>query len=933
MVKFNVLTEAFISNQSITPQYILDPSEVAALIAQSGNVLTFSGTNISLLLDLGFQKSVEKLQYTFTPTSLSGLTISYGRSTEDLFTATPGIVLNSAEVAPTESGYTYPRYFLLTHSATSGTPITLSGLVVLNDESDVDFGVSGTQEVISITSKDGFQGYSDVQELKVFNDGSIPANLYVSVDTSTSELDLLERLELSSTPTGTFAAFNEDISVPESVPFEWGDFALNTNLNSEGLLRLEDQTLSFKAFTVGTPLSLPAWAGGPSNARLFESRNATGQEVAVTNDNNLRFHLLDPRTSSTFISSNPDIIPSSTAQRQGHHPAWDGEDRIYYMLNNTDQVIRYYTISNNTHGTLTTLTSGFPRATRLVVHTGTDLYAGGMSSVSGTETSAGTLFTRINTSTLVQTTLTALPATPTADGSYMTYLNGYIYYIADRTSVNFYRYNIALNGWETLTNLPSGGQVLGLVGSVERGKVIVFMTNPTTGGTYEYTPLSGTFSSSVLSLYHPGTSVPNSATLIAESSLIVSQDTGNGEVRFVTALSEVPDPILPTTFSGTWLSPVFKLQGSENFHRVLLDYEPNEVAYVKFDNSVGVDNFEIRGSNSEPSAESLIENFDTSIDPDGYVTQTLDENSVVSVSGGSLVFNHDFIDVTETPFNRGFLYFSLPFNSDGKMQYKFWWNPANSKTVGSDNFSAFYLVPFLNTVDDGVVPDRSSSTLRRTANDYIYIRFGQSTDTAGSYTRLGVYNGSTTTNYTIAATTGKFYEITFLLDWSTGDYKLYFQGALLGSATIPLTQLVKLQTQHSFEFYSTGDSTDCTERFKHLTVSRVGNPVTFEGAGAVPVHLEDPLYGRAGSLEWFPVTVNSALIPKYDFVQLKITLRSNGELRSPTIDGIRFPNVVRLEDVPPSGTGSVYVRYNFPISNVVDTKTAFLKAWMATDKV
>lgn len=933
MVKLNLLTESFIVNSGVAGQRIVNAQEMEGLITQSGNVLTFSGSKVSLLFDLGYQKDVDRFKYSFTPTSLSGITVKYGRSQNDLFTGAPSIVGNSIEVLPTQSGYTYPRYFYLLHDTPSGSPITLSGITILNNDTTVDFGTSGTVSSITITPVDGVEGFSDVQEVAVFNDGSIPADIYVSVDTYGLSSDIFDKIEIAPTATGTFRSINEDMTMPDSIPWEWGDFTLHTSLTDDNKLTMVDTSATSIALTVGQATVFNSPSIQTFNNNAITAKDSNGEDVFVTTDQNNRMCLFHARKGTVLIGSNPSVIPSAIEEQRGHGIAWDGNNRIYYMNNSSDQTVRYYQISTNTHHTLTTVPF-FVRATRFLTVASGKLYIGGGLSSAGTSTSVGTQFWELDLNTLVSTQKTSLPQTPSAINAKWGYLNGFIYHTFS-SSTNFWRYNIALNAWQALAVLPSAeNSVMGVMPSVSENLIYVVIDD-NSNELYSYNPATNIFTGPLFTSINA--SIPftaESCALGASDSILFSKEDQTGSLPFsLMPIKPVPDPVLSTSFSGNWISPVIKLDNTENYHRLLLDYTHSGInSFLKADSGISVDNFEFRGSNTPPSADNFIEDFDEALDADAFIAQGLNEFTVVAVSGGALTFSHDFQNATDTPLNRGYLYFSLPITSAGKIQYKFWWKPTSKGTIGTANWSAFYIVPFLNTVDDGTVPDRNPDSLRRTAADYIYLRFGTNTDANGIYTAIGVNNGSSTTNHAINATAGSYYEVTFILDWDTGNYTLYFAGAQVGTGTIPLIQMIKMDGQHSYEFYSTSDNIDSQEQFKKLTINRIGTIPIEDDNIAIPVHIQDPLFGRTGSLQWFPTTVNSALIPKFKYVQFRLTFRSNGIFRTPTVNTVKFPVVLKLDQVPVGGSKSFFLRYNFPVSNSINTTTAFIKAWMATDK-
>lgn len=927
MVKFNVLTESFIINKDITNQKVVTAEEFDNLMSVSGNVLTFSGSSINLFMDLGAQKSLDKLVYSFTPTSISGLTISYGRDRDSLVSGVLNTVGDTIEVLPTISGYTYPRFFQITHTTDSSTPITLNGIEIYNNEDDIDFGEDGLTESVTVVATAN-AGYSDVQEILVMNSGTIPTDIYVGVDChSVDDLQTLEKVELCTTPTGTFQSINDSLSMPDQIPWQWGIFD-KVSVTDDNKLKLEDPTITLPEYTLYDEIELVRVSDYElTTYDMIPITFQDGTKVSAVPDGTHRIVFYDPIQNSRTVSSSPAQSPATVYERRGHGLAWDGGDRIYYIFNSTDKQIRYYKISTNTHHILTT-TSYYFRASRKLIYLNGSLYITGVRTTAGTETSEGSILLKVDVNTLIETQLTSAPENANPFYTHLAYLNGYIYATFEINS-RLYRYNVSTNMWQQMQDLPASNNTKCLFSNNRDGYIWAEQAN----SFYRFYPVTGQWESSPIIV----DTVTSRSVLIGgvcvEDSFIIYQDTTSVyTLTQAIVIGDVPPPSLSITVSGTWTSPIFRLDQTENYHKLLLDYNIDSGAEFKFDNSIGVDNYEFRGSDSPPAADSLIENFDEEIDPDAYLTETLDDNTVITSSGGSLTFGHNYIDNTETPYNAGYLYFGFPLNTTNIMQYKFEWNPASNRISGTER-SKFYLVPFLDSLETGDIAKRDPYDLTRTGNDYVIITFGASTDSGGQFTNISVYNGSTTVNYPIQASTGNFYEVNWVINWDTGDYDLYFRGDLLGSGIISQNRIALLKSQHSYEFYSGSSGVDFQDKFRFLTISRVGNNPVEEPNLAVPVHVEDPLFGINGSLKWFPVTVNSSLIPKNKYVQVRFTLRSLGIEPEATISALRFPVVMVLENVQPGETKPIYIRYNFPSANELSTNVINLKAWMYTDKL
>lgn len=927
MIKYNILPDSFITNPTTSGQRVLTALEVSNLIAESGNVATISGgSTVNLLIDLGAQRSVDSLRYTFSPISTSGLVIQYGREANSLVSGTVSVQGNTIVVTPTQSGYTYPRFFAVTHSV-SGSAVTLSGLSVLNNDTEINFGTSGTVNALTIVSS-GISGLSQVLEVPVYNNGIVPADIYVGLDTTGMDLDLVDRFQLSTTSTGTFETINTAMEMPTEIPWEWGVLS-GVSINSSNELILDDPSFSFPTYTLGQYIQI---ATSPN----FNDNQPTpillpnGSHAIACTDSSNRIILVDPIRSSVTQSPLPPIVPSTSSEYNNHQLAWDGSNKLFYINNSaTDQNLRYYDLNTNTHQILTTIPF-FIRSCRMLAVCNGNLYVGGAQSSSGSSGDRGNQFWRLNLTTLVWTQLSNLPTSPDANGMFAV-LENCIYYMRWPNGTALFRFDIALNVWQTLT-APSGSFFQGIF-PYATGKQLWIADNSDNIKVFSH--VTGTYLANAYSSLYPGGNSFTHACLCANDTLVFNHRNDAFTVASYVLVRDtnVPAPVINLTASGTYLSPVLKMDQDEKYHRMILDYALGSVNnLLKADPNIAVDNFEFRGSDTSPASDNTIEEFDEGIDEDSFVTGTLG-STTVTASGGFLTFSHDYLNSTDTPHQSAYLTFGFPLSSAGEMQYKFWWNPASNRTANSTNWSGFYIAPYIDTIGTGNQPDRNPDTLQRLTDDHIYIRFGSAANSGGSFTQLQFYNGSTTTAYSISASTGTFYDVTLIVNWSTGAYRLYFKGAFLGAGTIPTARIALIGDTHTYEIFSASDGVDSQEQFKHLTINRVGTESAELTDIAIPLHARDPLFGEAGTLPWYITTVNGSLIPKYKYIQFRLTFRSSGTLSQAKVSGIRFPVIQKLEQVPVSGTKSVFVRYNFPVNNNLGTNVFKLKSWMATDKL
>jgi hypothetical protein len=927
MAQFNLLTESFIQNtvpSSGSPRAI-NAGELEALISPSGTSVVFSGSTVSLVVDLGAQKSVDSLSYTFTPLSLSGVTVQYGRELNNLTTGAAVLTGSALTVEPTASGFTYPRYFTLQHYTASGSPIAMERFAVFNTDEEIEFGTSGTGFIDSVTLVGEAQGgYSDPVEVPVTNSGTIPTDIYIGVDTAFADVSVLNALEISPTSSGEFKSTDPNLSVPSAIPFEWGSFDGLTVKNDE-LKLIPDQI--FPDLEVNSEYPTVNQGTGDSTNVTHTERaiDAQGDHVFVRIRENHSLAFIDPIRNTITLTSTPShYSPSNDDERHNTHLAWDGNDTVYWLNGKDTQEIQMYSISTDTLSVFTTVTGFYNRVTRPAAYHDGWLYVGGARNTAGVSSDSGSEFWRVRISDQTEEKLTDMPEQPSSTNAFVV-LGNYLYYEPGTNNGNFYRFDLISKNWEILED-HGVTFVTDLSADLTNNRVLLLTSD---GDVYSFDTVSTSWQGILFTVDNNNQTVYGGLG-VEDTLFIYCRSFGGISTRVRVLSSEVPQPNLDITTSGTWTSPILKVESEGNFNRPIFDLNLAAGAEMKFDQSIASYNFEIRGSDDSPSAENTFQDFTEELDPDEFLTGNFDENSIVVASGGTLTFSHAG---NASQLTSSFLYYGLPLNTTGVMQYKFWWNPATDKLAGSDHFSAFYVVPFLDSIGLGTLPTRSTTTLRRADDDNIYLRFGQDSDSDGTFTRLQFYNGDTVSSASITASAGTFYETVLIIDWESGDYRIYFDTQLVDTGTIPQIRINLLNAQHSYEIFSASEEVSAEERFKHLSISRVGNVVVDDEVYGTPVHKDDPIYGDSGTAVWVPVTVNSPLIPKTKYMQFRVTLRSVGGPDESVIQGIDFVPVLTLSGVQPGAAQSVYLRYNFPAANSLSTNELSLKAWMRTDKL
>jgi len=930
MAEFNILSESFITNEEPLTSGTsigLDAQQVADLISSSGASISVSGGTLSLLLDLGTQKSIDRLDYGFTPVSTSGLTIQYGRDLDNLTAGSLSLIGQSVRVEPTTSGFDYPRYFKVDHVVPSGSPLTLTSLEVINNDTEVNFGEDGNLQSFNLTGG-AFSETSTIYELDVRNDGTIPTDMFVSADTSDVDYDLLKKLELSTTTTGTFLSFDSELSIPSAIPWEWGVFE-NTTVTADNKLAVSNPNNPVAGLGEGDTITLSESNNESTGSIGIEVIDKDGNKVFARTKTNHRIYLMNAVTNTRTISSLPVNSPSNTDEQNYTCLAWDGGDYIYYLNGKDTQELQRYEISTDTHSTFMTGLSFYNRKCKAIFYYEGNLYVMGAMSSAGSSSSVSYQVWRINTTTEVQTRMANMTESPDDALNGFCQLGDDIYFASGpNNGRRFHRYNISSNIWYTLADHASLGTfVNGLTARPDINKVWLNLDGE---NVYEYDPVTGLWSSNPVLVLSP-TNTYDDIIVGFDNTLLFQTEGDDDSYQEALILSEISLEDYNAPVVGTWLSPVMRMEEAENFRRIYMNLIDNDSSVLKFDDSLGVANFQIRGSNETPASDNVVESFGTALDPDVWV-QGVFNDTIITSDSDILTFSHQ---AGVGDYNSGYVTFGFPLGTSSKMQYKFWWNPATDRLSGSTKYSRFYLAPFIDTLETGSLPNRDLETAERSDDDFISLIFGRSSDTGGSFSAIKVYNGSTTSTYNMSASAGNSYEVVWVVDWDTGAYSLHFDGQEIGSGSIPAFKIEELKSQHTFEFFSLSETVDADEGFKYLTVNRVGLEPSSEDDRAIPLHIEDPLYGTAGSLEFFPITVNSPLIPKTDFVQIQLTVKTTSPRPEDNaiVESVEFPPVILLEDVQVGESKPVYLKYNFDSVNNLSTDLLSIKAWMFTDKL
>lgn len=936
MVQFNLLESSLVFNSTTVTgtQYLFTSDDVSKLINEPNANISISGAEFGLDIDLKTQTSLFQIQYQNNPLNLSNVEISYGRDLNDMFIATPVVSGSYIVVEPTESGYTEPRYIIIKDSFLSSSGV-VEQINILNSDTEVIFNNPVVTLVGDIT-----ESTSDTIEIPITNSGVIPADIYVSIDPRATPSEV-SNLELSLTPTGNFSVFNEALTVPDSIPWELGALNnLRVNNNTLGF----NNPINFDNLAIGSIIEFPGNSVTDSLARgnLIEITDVDGSTKLARSSSNYSIQIIDPFFGTRRSSPVPNIHPPPTGSEASNTKvAWDGGDYLYYLTGQASQEIHRYSISQNTFELFTTVSGFFNRNSKGVEIYNNELYVLGGQSTAGSSSSTGNQLWKINLNTKVETRLTDFIGTFTTLGFFTTLFENYIYVVSYTSGTNFFRYNINLDFWEILPNapLPSFTVPLGLSPDPTNNRVLYYRTRPSNSSTSDdvtvhgFSTLSNTFG--VITTFNNAFPTLNNIRLATSSfngSLISVEALNNtfassnlGRSKLIGALPSFP---LAAT-SGTWTSPVFKIEQSDEFlyYEPYLDYNRQEGVSVKAVPSLSSESIEIRGSNIEPSADNSLQFFRESLDPLEFFILNQD-GSLATTSGGNLILSHQ---PGGDDFNTSSVTFGFPLSTNGVMQYSFSYSPATDKLAGSSHLSKFYIAPFTDVLGTGIVPERDSQTLARTSGDSLYLEFGSSSDSGGNLTSIRFFNGSTSNGTSVNLVSGTFYQFNIVIDWTQGTYKVLLNSEVVLNGTISFVQINKLVPEHTYEFFSAAQDVSSNEKYKQFYVSRVGNP-PLEDSLFTPYVVDDTTFGNNG-LTFNVVTLNNPVIPKTEYLQLKLSLQSDGSAEDlPVIEKIRFPRVLVLNNMQPGETRSVYARYNFPETQQSGSSTIYLKTWMRTDK-
>lgn len=89
----------------------------------------------------------------------------------------------------------------------------------------------------------------------------------------------------------------------------------------------------------------------------------------------------------------------------------------------------------------------------------------------------------------------------------------------------------------------------------------------------------------------------------------------------------------------------------------------------------------------------------------------------------------------------------------------------------------------------------------------------------------------------------------------------------------------------------------------------------------------DPVWGTGGSLEWKEVSKDGYFLPKEQYHQVELTLRTNNASYTPYVNKLLMAPSVKIEDIPSKSYKNMYIKTDIPSSADVTNYEARLKTW------
>jgi hypothetical protein len=242
-MQYNVLENAICEANTTVGDITVSYNDLTSIVNYSSTSvkdITTSGTLV-LDFDLGLRLHVDRIEYKFEASSTasgtvaSGIQFGYKNETGDsIYDSLQTLVSGGHVYYSSFSGTSFaPRYIRLTHTFTTITG-SIYGIRVLNNDSVVDFGTTGSDtgkslEIIKDNS-------ANINEVPIYNNGSSIADAYINIEPTYTDMDQALYISLS-TDGPWITPIDTDNNVADGDTWDYGEL-FQAEANSAGDLEI-----------------------------------------------------------------------------------------------------------------------------------------------------------------------------------------------------------------------------------------------------------------------------------------------------------------------------------------------------------------------------------------------------------------------------------------------------------------------------------------------------------------------------------------------------------------------------------------------------------------------------------------------------------------------------------------------------------------------
>ena len=100
--------------------------------------------------------------------------------------------------------------------------------------------------------------------------------------------------------------------------------------------------------------------------------------------------------------------------------------------------------------------------------------------------------------------------------------------------------------------------------------------------------------------------------------------------------------------------------------------------------------------------------------------------------------------------------------------------------------------------------------------------------------------------------------------------------------------------------------------------------------GLIPASY-DPVWASGGSIDWKEVRKDGYFLPKDQYHQIELTLRTTTPGNSPSVDRVIMAPAVKIQDIQPQSYKNIYVRTDIPSYVDIGDYETGLKVWWGVE--